>query len=378
MEIVTLIVVLVALILAHEFGHFIVAKWFGMRVDEFGIGYPPRALTLFKKGETEYTLNWLPFGGFVRIYGEDGEAQGTASGNSEQVARPQSGRAFTDKPRYAQALVLVAGIAMNLLFAFLIFTAILAVGTPRALSPAEVRLAKDAHLAIAEVLSGSPAQRAGLRIGDVILSAEDGSRRFSGATPADFTRFVERTDADTAVALVVRHANGVQETLFARSATGVIETDPSRRALGVGVATVGTVPLAFPRAVAEGAQTTWYATAATAVGLYHFLIGILTARADFSQISGPIGIAGAVGTASAQGFTDLLSLVAVISINLALINIIPVPALDGGRLLFVAVETLIGKSLHPGFARAVNALGFALLVLLMLAVTAHDLFRIFA
>src|ERR1700733_10588920 len=104
LEIVTFLIVIVVLILVHELGHFIVAKLSGMRVDEFGIGYPPRALTLGKIGETEYTLNWLPFGGFVRIYGEDGL--------SETEATP---RAFSSKPRILQALVLIAGIVMNVL-----------------------------------------------------------------------------------------------------------------------------------------------------------------------------------------------------------------------------------------------------------------------
>src|SRR5579864_4474274 len=102
MTIIIFLVVLVALIVVHEFGHFVVAKWTGMRVDEFGLGYPPRAMVIAKKGETEYTLNWLPFGGFVKIYGEDSEAHGT--------------RSFITRPKLAQIAVLIAGVTMNLLF----------------------------------------------------------------------------------------------------------------------------------------------------------------------------------------------------------------------------------------------------------------------
>src|SRR3989344_214486 len=125
MSILIFIAVLVALIVVHEFGHFVVAKWSGMRVDEFGLGYPPRAMVIGKIGETEYTLNWLPFGGFVKIFGEDGKVAETVSDS----------RAFSARPRILQALVLVAGISMNLLFAYVLITGALIAGTPRALSP---------------------------------------------------------------------------------------------------------------------------------------------------------------------------------------------------------------------------------------------------
>ena len=136
-----------ALIVVHEFGHFIAAKWMGMRVDEFGIGFPPRAVRFAKKGETEYTLNWLPLGGFVKIYGED-----PASPRDERHA----GRAFYEKNRAAQALVLVAGVAMNLLFAYVLITGALLAGTPRALSADEVSMARDTELAVARVLPEFP------------------------------------------------------------------------------------------------------------------------------------------------------------------------------------------------------------------------------
>ena len=145
MTIVIFILVLVALIVVHEFGHFVVAKLSKMRVDEFGIGYPPKAFGK-KIGETEYTLNWLPFGGFVKIFGEDPEP-GAA----------RDPRAFSSRPRILQAAVLVAGIGMNLLFAYLLITATLTMGTVRALSPEEARSAPDAELAVASGLPDSPA-----------------------------------------------------------------------------------------------------------------------------------------------------------------------------------------------------------------------------
>ncbi len=124
MSIVIFVVVIVALIVVHEFGHFVAAKLAGMRVDEFGLGYPPRAATIARVGETAYTLNWLPFGGFVKIYGEDSSTEPGASGDR---------RAFSSRPRIAQAFVLVAGVAMNLVFAYVLITSALVLGNPRAL-----------------------------------------------------------------------------------------------------------------------------------------------------------------------------------------------------------------------------------------------------
>jgi regulator of sigma E protease len=356
------ILVIVALIVVHEFGHFVAAKLSGMRVDEFGLGYPPRAMVIGKIGETSYTLNWLPFGGFVKIYGEDGNAAGP--------------RAFSSRPRILQALVLVAGITMNLVFAYVLITGALIMGTPRALEESEVATAQNVELAVAQVLPASPAARAGLLPGDTILSAEDGHYTFSGADPAAFTKFVSNGGGNTTIALSIRRVSGEEETIFARPEAGIISADSSRAALGVEVATVGVVPLSLGAAIVEGATLTWGATKLTAVGLWHFFYGIFTFSADLSQVAGPVGIAGVVGTASMQGFGYLFSIMAIISINLALINLIPVPALDGGRLLFVIIESVIRRPIKASVAQALNGIGFLFLILLMLVVTAHDIFKI--
>lgn len=366
MNVLIFIAVIVALIVVHELGHFIAAKWSGMRVDEFGLGYPPRALTIAKKGGTEYTLNWLPFGGFVKIYGENGEQEAGAGGRNS--------RAFTSRPRILQAIVLVAGVAMNLFFAYVLITGALIAGTPRALSPSEIAYAHDVELAVSDVLPGSPAARAGLVPGDIITAADDQMGKWHAADPKSFSAFVAASDGDT-LALSVKH-NGKEETINAVPAKGVVTADSNRYALGVEVATIGVVAMPLTSAITEGARLTWETAVLTAQGLGHFLYGIITLSADLSQVSGPIGIAGAVGSASSQGLGDLFSIMAIISINLALINLIPVPALDGGRLLFVIIESVIRRPIKPSIASAVNAIGFIFLILLMLVVTAHDIFRI--
>lgn len=365
MDIVVFILVLVALIVVHEFGHFVAAKLSKMRVDEFGIGYPPRAWG-FRRGETDYTLNWLPFGGFVKIYGEDGEREKTAD----------SHRSFTARPHWQQAIVLVAGIAMNLAFAWLLFSVTLAVGTPRALTAEEAQNATDLTLAVADVLPGSPAETAGLRAGDLILSVESEDGVFQGFDPSTFTSFIAEDPGGEPLSITVQGVDGATRTVSAEPAPGVLAADPGRQALGVSLVTVGTLAVPWWQAPWEGLLITWEVTKQTAVGLVQFFASVFTLSADLAQVSGPVGIAGAVGNATESGIAQLLSLTALISVNLALINLLPIPALDGGRLLFVGIEAITRRPIKPAVAVAVNALGFGFLILLMVAVTVSDIFKI--
>lgn len=360
MTILIFVAVIAALIIVHELGHFVVAKLSGMRVDEFGLGYPPRALTVATIGETTYTLNWLPFGGFVKIYGENGD--GTDS------------RAFGKRPRILQAFVLIAGIAMNILLAYVLITSTLVMGTPRALSESDLVNAKNVELMVANVLPGTPASLAGLLPGDSIINAKVSGDEWRAADPESFSTFIASSKGNEVTLHIKR--NGNEETIIAAPAAGAASNDSSRYALGVSVATVGVVPLSIGDAIIEGAELTWSATKLTAIGLGNFFHSILTFSADLSQIAGPIGIAGVVGSASSQGLSDLLSIMAIISINLALINLIPIPALDGGRLLFVIIESIIRRPIKPSVANSFNMVGFAFLILLMIVISVHDIFKI--
>lgn len=365
MSILVFVLVLVALIVVHELGHFFAAKWSGMRVDEFGLGYPPKAATLARHNGTDYTLNWLPFGGFVKIYGEDGVAGARAPEDS-----------FAGKPHHVQALVLVAGIAMNLAFAWVLLSATLYLGMPRALDEADIARAPDARLVVTSVLPGSPAESAGLARGDTIRVLTDGGPSYGGASPAAFTAFVASTTPGVPLSVTYERAGAAPELANVTPATGVIPDAPERVALGIGVASVGTVPVSLLEAPVEGAMLTAAATGEIAVGLARFFASIATFSADLSQVSGPVGIAGAVGDASSTGAAALLTLIAVISINLALINLLPIPALDGGRLLFVIIEWVTRRPIPESVSGALNAAGFAFLILLMVAVTASDIWKL--
>lgn len=366
MHILVFIIVLVVLIVVHEFGHFVAAKLSGMRVDEFGIGYPPR-LWGVRMGETEYTINALPFGGFVRIYGED-ETDAKVLG---------SRRAFSARPRVLQAITLVAGIAMNLLLAYVLITATLAMGTPRALSADELINARDAHLAIANVLPGSPAEVAGLKAGDEVLSVSGvpDTVPFSSYNEDSFLSYIASDTSLSPLQFTVER-NSAQQIVTVTPKTNVLQDQPERPALGVAVTPVGIVPESVGQSLLDGARYTWEITKETAVGLVKFFAEALTLRANLADVSGPVGIAGAVGNAYAHGIASLLSIAAIISINLAIINLLPVPALDGGRLLFVIIEGIIRRPIEPVIAVTVNSIGFGLLILLMVVVTGSDILKL--
>lgn len=369
MTIILFIAVLVALIVVHEFGHFVVAKLSGMRVDEFGIGYPPRALTFAKKGDTEYTLNWLPFGGFVKIYGED---------EQDRVEKTSdSARAFASRPRVLQALVLVAGIAMNLFFAYVLIVASLLLHTPQSLSQEEVASARDVRILVADTLSTGPATKAGIMPGDELVSAQYGEQVFTGTDAEQFSNFIASDSELEPIDISIRR-DGEEKHITVVPETSVVPSDLARPALGVSIAVVGILDTSFFNALVQGARITWSLTEQTAIGLAKFFASAATLSANLSHVSGPVGIAGAVGDAGSHGITALMALTAIISINLALINILPIPALDGGRLLFVIIEGIIRRPIPASVGRAVNGIGFLFLILLMLVVTANDIFKLFS
>lgn len=361
MAILIFAVVLFVLVLVHELGHFWVAKRTGMRVDEFGIGFPPRLLSV-RRGETRYSLNALPIGGFVRIHGEDAGQEGGAVDE----------RSFVRRPKWAQALVLVAGVAANVLLAWVLFAAALSMGVPQAVDSADA--GDTAALYAVQIVPESPAAEAGIPPGARIDALSAGGETVAPHSSEAFSAFV-RAAGDTPLTVTYTHSDETHTALVAAE-RNVIEGAPERAAVGIALGLVETRALPVHEAVIEAGIMTVTGLRDIVVGISSLIYDAFTFEADFSQVAGPVGIVGLVDDASALGLTTLLMFTAVISLNLAVINLLPFPALDGGRLLFVAIETLKGSPIPSRIAYYANATGFVLLMLLMVAITYNDILRI--
>jgi regulator of sigma E protease len=366
MSILIFIIILLVLVLVHEFGHFFTAKRFGIRVDEFGFGFPPKLFS-FKKGETEYSFNLLPIGGFVKIFGENPDEENTSG--------PDASRSFVNKPKYKQAIVLFAGILANFLFAWLLFSIGFMSGLPTSVgSQPEGYTVTDVHVVVVSVLPHSPAEISGLSSGDKIVSIQSG------------IDVVKDINTDTLKSFVISHPNKEIDFGYIRGKNDQINVvkivpvkssttgDPS---IGIAMDEIGTVKLPVLRAFWEGMKLDWSTTTETAIGLYTLIASAIAGKGSFSSVTGPVGMVGIVNSAYQFGFIYLLSFTALISVNLAIINLIPFPALDGGRLLFVLIEKIKGSPINQKFANTANTVGFALLIILMLFVTYHDVIKLF-
>ncbi len=360
MSILIFIVILVALIVGHEFGHLVVAKLSGMKVPEFGLGFPPK-LWGKKIGETEYTINALPFGGFVKIFGED----------DADAADP---RAFAKRPRILQAATLFAGPFSNLFLGFILSTAAFMVGIPAVVGDSEnAAYVHDAHVRVIQVLPGSPAESVGIKAGDEIISITTGSIETKIQKPEDVLVAIGEAEGSLTVGVF---RGGMETSFNVTPAKGIDPDNPERLVIGIAPSLVGTLSLPLGKALTAGVTGTFNQTRDIIIGLGNLIGQAFTFSADLSHITGPVGIVSLVGDASGFGLGSILSLAALISMNLAIVNLLPFPALDGGRLAFLLVETISRRRIPAKVADGLNIGGFALLILLMLAVTAHDIFRL--
>lgn len=360
MSIILFLIILIALILVHEFGHFIVAKRSGIRVDEFGIGFPPKIWGK-KFGETEYTINALPFGGFVRIFGEDPNAESM-----------HSSRSMVSKPWYIKSAVIVAGVGMNILFAWFLFVIGFLWGMPQAVSFEDA--VPGARMLVSHVVAGSPAEKAGLKTGDTIVSVEDGVNKVLAENPAEVSAFIGR-HAGTPITLSYERDEKLS-SITAVPVAGLVAHEPERGALGFGLGLVASTPLPFFEALYEASSLTGTTLWQITISLLGFFGSAFTLSADLSQVTGPVGIVGLVGDAATLGFFALLTFTAFISLNLAVINLLPFPALDGGRFVITIAEAIRGKMFPSTVVNAINGIGFALLILLMVIVTWSDIMKL--
>lgn len=345
--------ILAALVFVHELGHFLAAKISGVRVDEFALGFPPR---IFQKtlGETKYSIGCLPFGGFVKIFGEDGE-----SGDDS----------FIKKSRLIQICILVAGIIGNIIFGWLLFSIALMSGLSVSASDVPSQYISNQQVSITDILPDSPAAKIGLSADETIVSIDSKAP----TSIADVQNAIADSNG-SAIDLVVKDPDDRTKNISIVPEKGIIGS-----AYGIGVALdeIGDAHLPFYLAMYDGARLTKNTAEDIFDGFGQIITDAFKGQNDLGDVSGPVGIARLVGEAEQIGLAYLLSFTAFISLNLAIINLIPFPALDGGRILFVIIESVRRKNISAKVANTVNTVGFGILVLLLIVVTIKDVINIF-
>ncbi|MDR3571388.1 MAG: site-2 protease family protein [Candidatus Pacebacteria bacterium] len=363
MTAVVVVVILVFLILVHELGHFTAAKLFGVRVEEFGIGFPPRALLMGTINSTEYTLNWIPFGGFVRLFGEQEDANEHGKGS------------FIDAPRWKQAIILLAGVAMNAITAYVLFAVALGVGVPAVVD--QLQPNQSAQLFVSDVLPGSPADSAGIAAGDQIISIQDSRGDAPAAlTPSAMVAFVS-DHGGVPLTVTYLHQNATTSSSVV-PANGVNTQNAGQPAIGIGLVMVANVALSPLQAMQQAIYTTGNSFVLIAQGLWGIIQTALQGSPNLSGVEGPVGLVSQVGQAERSGVGEVIELAAFISVNLAIVNLIPIPALDGGRLFILAIEAIMRKSAPKLAVQLLNTIGVALIILLMITVTYNDIARLLA
>lgn len=365
MNVIIFFIILLVLVIAHEFGHFFAAKKFGIRVDEFGFGFPPKIAGI-KKGETEYTFNALPFGGFVKIFGENPD--------EDSLNGPDKDRSFVNKPRWKQAIVLFAGVFANFVVAWLLFSVGFMSGLPTSVDSVKPGdKLTDVNLVVVSVAPNTPAEEGGLMSGDKIISVKSGEQVLSPINTDTMKKFIVAHDKKE---INISYQRGKTETLVDTKVTPKKVSSEGDPMIGISMDEIGISKLSFFGSLGEGMKLTWNVTKATVSGLYDLIRDGIMGKGSFASVTGPVGMVGIVGDAYDFGFVYLLSFAALISINLAVINLIPFPALDGGRLFFLLIEKIKGSRISTNFANIANTIGFAILILLMLVITYKDIVKL--
>lgn len=358
MQLIVFILILSVLILIHELGHFFFAKLFKMRVEEFGIGLPPRAKKLFTRDGTLFSLNWLPLGGFVKLYGEDME-------NQLQAASPE---AFFNKPMWQRAAVLLAGVMMNFILGVIVFGIVYSyLGIPT----------KTDNVYVVEVVKDSPAEMMGItvdsQIKQVVYNNEDVV--FKGVD--GFVAEIEKLKGSE-LQMIVADKSGVE-----RNINITPRVNPPEGQGSLGVALSGIEMKKFPvwqmpfRGAVVGLEEAWGWGKEIVKNLGAIVVGLFTGKGLPKDISGPVGIYQISKEVYKVGWLAVLQFMGILSINLAILNIMPFPALDGGRIAFLGIEKIIGKKRKNKIEGYVNTAGMVFLLGLMVLITIKDVIKLF-
>ena len=371
MNILIFLIILLVLVVVHEFGHFFTAKKFDIRVDEFGFGFPPKLLGR-KYGETEYTFNLLPLGGFVKIFGENPDDENTSG--------PDKERSFVNKAKWKQAIVLFAGVFANFILAWILFSIGFMSGFPTSVGsePLGYKL-DDVNLTVVSVMVDSPADKALLKSGDKIISVKTpvalyGQTGLDNINPNTLKSFITLHPEEE---IEIGYLRGKDKNVHITKVIPHKDSIDGEIRIGISMDMIGIAKLPIFSAFKEGMRLTLFVVKDTVLGLYTLVVDGLYGKGSFASVTGPVGIVGIVGNAYEFGFVYLLSFMALISVNLAIINLLPFPALDGGRLFFLLIEKTKGSRINPKVVNAINMIGFSILILLMLIITYYDVTKLF-
>lgn len=334
------------------------ARLFKMRVEEFGIGLPPRAKGLFKRGGTLFSLNWLPLGGFVKLYGEDME-------NPEQAASPE---AFFNKPMWQRAAVLLSGVIMNFLLGVVLFGVVYSyLGIPT----------KTDKVMIVEVGKDTPAEMAGIAIDSQVKKIVYGKKEVAFVGIDGFVKEID-TLKGKEVEIVLMDKDGTEKSV---KITPRVSPPEGQGALGVALSSIEMKK--YPiwqmpfRGMVIGLEEAWGWGKEIAKNLGTILINLVTGKGLPKDVSGPVGIYQVSKEVYKVGWVAVLQFMGILSINLAILNVMPFPALDGGRIAFLGVEKIIGKVRKNRIEGYVNTAGMIFLLGLMVLITVKDVIKLF-
>jgi len=371
MTLLLFLLILSILVLVHEGGHFLAAKKAGIKVEEFGFGYPPR-IWAKKIGETEYSINAVPFGGFVRLYGDPAEG--------EVVGDRDFKRSFLGKSKKARSAVILAGVVANFLLGIFVFSIVYSfTGIPQKLR----------NIKIVGIAPGSPAEKGGLKEGDIVLAVDD--KKITEMT--EFTKLVSEKKGKEVKILIKREKeNPCQEKVlggggFSCQDGNLLfwlvprENPPEGEGpLGVVVSDMEIVKYPFwqmPfRGAVEGVKEAFGWGWMIVVSLKKMVADLVFRGLVPKDVAGPVGIFQATGMVAKTGILNILQFLGILSVNLAVLNVLPLPALDGGRLVFVIYEIIFRRRPKPSLERWINTIGMAILVILLILVTINDVKRI--
>lgn len=348
----TFVITLIVLVLFHEIGHFLAAKLFRIRILEFGFGFPPKIKSI-KKGETEYSFNLIPLGGFVRLHGEDGKHQ-------------QDKSSFAYKAWWKKLIVVSAGVAFNFLLAAVVLIIGYNLGMPRIISDYS-KVADSGvknQVTILEVEESSPAEGISLKKGDIIL--EVNQQKISDTE--DFQDTLKECAGQEVLIGFERDDRSLEKKVEIRS--------EGKALLGVTIMNNQIYRFSFLKSLWIGVRETGVIIGFIAVAIYSLVADLVVSGTVSGDAAGPVGIFFLAVSVSKLGFVYILQFIALLSINLGLVNLFPFPALDGGRIIFALLEGARGKRINPALENTIHMIGFLILIAFIVLIFARDIVRI--